>query len=146
MTESEHANNQVCESCKTENSPTALFCHNCALPLNEKGRKKKLGYRPVLWSFFVPGLGQYRQGRRKPGLVIMGLFFICFIMYALTSAQVAVKTVNTALMSGAGLSADSISESLKNSKGIMVDVYSWGYIIAWVFAVADAFYFVKKSS
>lgn len=144
MTTSEQI--QKCANCGTENSINALFCQNCAEPLNKKGIEKKLGWKPVMWNFFMPGLGQYRQGRRKLGLILMGLFLFCLVMYLVSSTQAAMNTLNSTFMEDGNISIEALEESMESNKGIMLSIYSWGYWLIWLGSMIEAFISIKKKS
>lgn len=129
---------QQCEKCNSENTGQASFCQECGNPLNQRGVRRQLGWKPVMWDLCLPGAGHYLLGRRITGLLIVGLFLLFFTMSMVYDAKIAMKVANSLLSGTQGVSIDSIRTSIGDQRTSWGEFLSWSYIVIWVAAVLSS--------
>lgn len=128
----------ACAKCHRSSPDEACFCMHCGKPLNDKGLRRQLGWKVLVYDICLPGYGHYCLGYRKVGLIIMGAVIILSMLYALDSARIAMHTATQVMSGGSVPSAQGIAEEMARSRGFYNEMLFWTCALIWIGAIISS--------
>ncbi|PKL51287.1 MAG: hypothetical protein CVV42_00110 [Candidatus Riflebacteria bacterium HGW-Riflebacteria-2] len=134
MNENEDNSRRVkCPFCAELIMPEAVICRFCHSDLSNK--KANTGKPPgmwqaAIWNLICPGLGAWRLGHRRRGVITMLVLVGALLIGSLQIAELVSKKVEKAMRTGNTQIIYSLTEETKDN--FWMDVFFYGYIISFI--------------